>query len=102
MVNFLRFKKHGPHGAVEPIDFLKFRWISAILSAIIFATSIGTYLYKKSTNKDGQTFNYSVDFTGGIQTLLQFGKPVSGKEIVRALDASGWKGAVTRQFSPTE
>lgn len=101
MVNFLRIKKDS-QGLTQPIDFLKYRWISAILSVVILTSFVGTYFYKKYTSPDGSTFNYSVDFTGGISTKLKFSKPVTGQEIVRILEAKGWPGAVTREFSSTE
>ncbi|MBA3953844.1 protein translocase subunit SecF [Candidatus Dependentiae bacterium] len=84
------------------IDFLKFRPFSAALSVLIFATFIGTYLYKYNTNPNHQTFNYSVDFVGGIQLLLKFDRPVTGEQLVHILDTKGWPGTVTRQFSSTE
>jgi preprotein translocase subunit SecF len=84
------------------IDFMKFRPFSALLSCMIFATFIGTYLYKYTTNPYHQTFNYSVDFVGGIQLLAEFNQPVAGEKIVHILDSHGWSGAVTREFSPNE
>ena len=66
MANFLRFRHED--GKVKPIDFLKARYFSLLLSVVILATFFGTYFYKKYTTPDGHTFNYSVDFTGGIQT----------------------------------
>lgn len=84
------------------INFLKFRPFSAVLSVLIFVTFIGTYLYKYNTNPQHQTFNYSVDFVGGIQLLLKFEKPVTGEQLVHILDTKGWPGTVSRQFSPTE
>lgn len=100
MANFLRFRSQD--GSVKPIDFLKYRYISAALSLAILATFFGTYFYKKYTTADGHTFNYSVDFTGGIQLLMSFNKPVQGEKIVQILDGKGWPGSVTREFSKTE
>jgi len=100
MVNFLRFR---PADAIaRPIDFLKLWYVSVAVSVILIGSFVGTYFYKKYTTADGHTFNYSVDFTGGIQTLLSFSKPVSGEKIVSILDGAGWPGSVTREFSPTE
>lgn len=99
MAQFLRFR-HGDSSQV--IDFLKFRTLSAILSVAILATFAGAYLYKSYTTADGHAFNYSVDFTGGIQALYSFNKPVSGEKLVKILDDKGWPGSVTREFSPTE
>lgn len=102
MINVLRFRKHDSQGKMLAIDFLKYRWVSFILSGIIFSTFIGTYIYKRYTHIDGQTFNYSVDLTGGIQSLLSFSKPIKGEQLIRILEDNGWPGAVTREFSPTE
>lgn len=100
MINVLRFRQHG--GTIKPIDFLKYRWISLVLSSILLGLFVGGYFYKKYTTPDHHTFNYSVDFTGGVQALFAFNKPVQGEQLVRILDAKGWPGTVTREFSPTE
>ena len=47
---------------------------------------LGAYFYKNYTTADGHTFNYSVDFTGGIQTFLSFNKPVEGEKLVHILE----------------
>lgn len=100
MVNFLRFR---PSDAIaRPFDFLKLWYVSVVVSAVLLISFFGGYFYKKFTTSDGHTFNYSVDFTGGIQTLLSFNKPVSGEKIVSLLDQAGWPGTVTREFSPSE
>ncbi len=100
MANFLRFRSQD--GSVKPIDFLKYRYVSAALSLLIIATFVGAYFYRKYTSPDHHTFNYSVDFTGGIQLLLSFNKPVQGEKLVHILDEKGWPGSVTREFSSTE
>ncbi len=97
MLNFLRFRQSD-----QPIDFLKLRYVSAIVSLVVLSTFFGAYFYKKYTTPDGHTFNYSVDFTGGIQTLLSFNKPVAGEKLVAILDKDGWPGSLTREFSTTE
>ncbi len=99
MVQFLRFR-HGE--SFQVIDFLKYRTVSAILSVVLLGGFAGLYLYKRHTHADGQAFNYSVDFTGGIQALYGFNKPVNGEKLVQILDKKGWTGSVTREFSPTE
>lgn len=83
------------------VNFLKYRWLAATFSVVIFATFIGTYVYKYITN-NGTTFNYNVEFTGGIQILFGFSKPVSGEQIIRILETKGWPGSITREFSPLE
>ena len=82
------------------IDFLKYRWLTAILSAVMFATFIGALIYKHYTR--GYTFIYSVEFTGGTQVLLKFQKPITGEEVVKLLENLGWQGAVARDFSSNE
>jgi preprotein translocase subunit SecF len=82
------------------IDFLKYRWFAVAFSVLIFATFIGAYVYKYVTR--GTTFNYNVEFTGGIQVLLSFTKPVTGDQIAQILESKGWERPVTREFSPTE
>ena len=99
-MNFLRFRSQD--GSVKPIDFLKYRYYSAAFSALIFAGFIGAYFYKKYTTPDHHTFNYSVDFTGGIQLLMAFNKPVQSEKLVKILDEKGWPGSVSREFTPTE
>jgi len=100
MFNFFRY--HKSEAINNPIDFLKLQYVSAIVSGLLLASFFGTYLYKRFTNPDGHTFNYSVDFTGGIQTLLAFNKPVESEKVVAILEKAGWPGSVTREFSATE
>ena len=47
MANFLRFRSQD--ASAHPIDFLKYRYISAALSALIIATFVGAYFYRKAT-----------------------------------------------------
>lgn len=83
------------------INFLKYRWFALAFSVVIMSTFVGAYIYRYVTNH-GTTFNYSVDFTGGIQVLAAFSKPVTGDQIANALDSKGWSGAIAREFSSTE
>lgn len=82
------------------IDFLKYRVVTACVSAFIIFGSIGLYFYKERTR--GYAFTYSIDFTGGTQVHLRFEKPVSSTHLKEILENHGWKGAHTREFSPTE
>ena len=82
------------------IDFLKYRWLSALLSFTIMAAFIGGFLYKRYTR--GYAFVYSVEFTGGTQVLLKFKEPISGERVVQTLEQLGWQGPIARDFSPTE
>lgn len=99
MLDFLRY--HGSHVSAEKaIDFMKYKWISLAVSVLMIATFFGFYFYRY--NATGQAFNYGVDFTGGIEILLKFSKPVHGETLVKVLDQKGWSGAITRDFSETE
>lgn len=82
------------------INFLKYRWLTAILSFVMLSTFIIAFAYKHYTR--GHAFIYSVEFTGGTQILLRFAKPISGEKIAGLLEAAGWPGATTRDFSDTE
>ncbi len=79
------------------IDFLKFRPLYALLSAVIMISFVGAAIYKKTTT--GHVFNYSVEFTGGAQLLLGFENPVKSSEIVTILEQAGWTGITTREFA---
>lgn len=82
------------------IDFLKYRWISAIFSLAIIVSFVGFYVYREQTR--GYAFSYSVDFTGGTQVLMRFSKPVSVVALKDIVEKAGWKGAMTRSFSENE
>ena len=100
MFDSLRFRAKG--GVRKPFDVLGMWYVTAIVSFLVLGTFVGAFLYKKFTSPDGSTFNYSVDFTGGIQTLIAFNKPVAGEKLVAILDGQSWPGSVTREFSATE
>lgn len=82
------------------INFLKYRWICAFFSIILFGVLGGAYVYKWMTR--GYTFVYSVDFTGGTQVLFSFKNAVNGEKVLSLLEKAGWSGAIARDFSPTE
>lgn len=100
MVNSIKARYAG--GETRVIDFLKYRYVSAAVSLLMLVGFCALYAYKKYTTVDGHTFNYSVDFTGGIQALYSFNKPVSGEQLVAILEQKGWPGSVTREFSSEE
>ncbi|MFZ5953708.1 MAG: protein translocase subunit SecF [Candidatus Dependentiae bacterium] len=82
------------------IDFVKHRYIALTLSGLFVLAAIGLYGYRLMTT--GQTFAYSVDFTGGAQVLLKFDKPVSTIQIRDILEKEGMQGVITREFSEDE
>lgn len=79
------------------INFLKYRWLSALVSAFIFVAGVATYVYRVNTY--GSAFNYSVEFTGGTEFLLKFDQSISASELKNIIDKAGWSGAAVRQFS---
>ncbi|HVW99904.1 MAG TPA: protein translocase subunit SecF [Candidatus Babeliaceae bacterium] len=82
------------------VDFLKYRPLYAFFSFVIFSAFIGGCIYKYQTR--GEAFEYSVDFTGGTQVLFEFSQPITSAQVVEVLEKAGWKGAITRDFSPNE
>jgi preprotein translocase SecF subunit len=82
------------------IDFLKYRFVTALVSLCIIVGSVSMYIYNERTR--GSAFSYSIDFTGGTQVLLRFAQPVSPQELKAVLEREGWRGAITREFSSTE
>lgn len=82
------------------INFLRYQWLSGLVSVSIFVAFIGGFFYKRAER--GSAFVYSVDFTGGTQVLFGFSAPVTSNQVVSVLEKDGMAGAVTREFSPTE
>ncbi len=79
------------------IDFLKYRWISFILSAAIIGGFGGTYIYRVQTGQE--PLKFSVDFTGGTVVHFKLDKEIPGKKIKTILDDAGWPGATIREFT---
>lgn len=77
------------------IDFLKYRYVCAVFSLLIFATTIGAFFYRGG-------FRYSVDFTGGTQVLLKFENKVESEAIKDVLKNQGYQGVDIREFSKNE
>ena len=51
------------------IDFMRMRWVSLAIAALLFAASIGTIVVNG--------FNYALDFTGGTVVEVRFDRPAS-------------------------
>jgi preprotein translocase subunit SecF len=81
------------------IDFLRYRYIAAILSAVLVTGFVGTYI--KRTLEHGSAFEYSVDFTGGTQVHLAMDKAVD-KQQLRSVIEKSWPGSSIRDFSNNE
>lgn len=77
------------------IDFLKYRYVCAVFSLLIFATTIGAFFYRGG-------FRYSVDFTGGTQVLLKFENKIESEAIKDVLKNQGYQGVDIREFSKNE
>jgi preprotein translocase subunit SecF len=70
----------------EPkFDFLRLRWISLGMFALLFAVSLGAIATKG--------FNLALDFTGGTVTELRFAQPVDVEAARKRLEAAGYAGA---------
>lgn len=82
------------------IDFLKYRWLYATFSTALLAVFAGAFIYKYNTR--GYAFIYSVDFTGGTQTILGFSNPIHSEKVLQILNKEGIQGAVARDFSDRE
>lgn len=100
MFNFLSYSR-SVRTPEKAYDFMRFRWVSLFFSLALIGTFLGTYIYRYH-QKHGQAFNYSVEFTGGIQTLVEISKPVKSAELVHILEKNGWDGTQTREFSQNE
>ncbi|MBY0110117.1 MAG: protein translocase subunit SecF [Candidatus Babeliaceae bacterium] len=81
------------------IDFLKYRAIYITFSALFFLSFIGAYWYKVATKPDHQAFIYSVEFTGGLEVLYSFSKPVSGEKVKEIFESHAIDGVVVRTFT---
>lgn len=81
------------------INFLKYRWLSAAFSISLFASFIGLFTYRMMTT--GEAFNYSVEFTGGTQFLVESQSPVAAEQLKSMLESQGWSGVVVRAFADT-
>lgn len=79
------------------INFVKYRPFAALFSLILMSAFFITAWYKYSTT--GQVFNYSVDFTGGSQVLLQFSSKPQMDQIRSIFSQQGWENVVLREFS---
>lgn len=82
------------------IDFLKYRFVCALLSVVLCLSFAGLYFYRVATR--GYAFSYSVDFTGGTQLLFRFSKHTSDATIKEILEKHGWHNPVMRDFSNNE
>jgi preprotein translocase subunit SecF len=83
--------------SVPRFHFLKYRGIAGLLSLSMIVGFFGYASYLYMTR--GYVFTYSIDFTGGTQTLFRFSQPVSTAKVREVLEKAGWQGTSTREFT---
>ncbi|KAF1700133.1 protein translocase subunit SecF [Pseudoxanthomonas kaohsiungensis] len=72
------------------IDFMRMRWVSLAIAALLFAASIGTIVLNG--------FNYALDFTGGTVVEVRFDRPASIDGVRERLADAGYEGAQVQSF----
>ena len=72
------------------IDFMRMRWVSLAIAALLFAASIGTIVLNG--------FNYALDFTGGTVVEVRFDRPASIDAVRERLADAGYEGAQVQSF----
>ena len=72
------------------IDFMRMRWVSLAIAALLFAASIGTIVVNG--------FNYALDFTGGTVVEVRFDRPASIDGVRERLADAGYEGAQVQSF----
>ena len=72
------------------IDFMRMRWVSLAIAALLFAASIGTLVVNG--------FNYALDFTGGTVVEVRFDRPASIDGVRERLADAGYEGAQVQSF----
>ena len=72
------------------IDFMRLRWVSLAIAALLFAASIGTIVVNG--------FNYALDFTGGTVVEVRFDRPASIDAVRERLADAGYEGAQVQSF----
>ena len=77
-----------PYGST--FDFMRLRWVSLGLAALILLVAIGAMTLKG--------FNFALDFTGGTAVELRFDKPVDVDDIRSQLARAGYANAQVQTF----
>jgi preprotein translocase subunit SecF len=76
------------------IDFLRFRYIPMILSAILVVVSIGSFFTLQ--------LNRGLDFSGGTLVELAFNKPVDINTLRKQVEQTGVKGPIVQHIGRSE
>lgn len=77
-----------PYGS--NFNFMRMRWVSLTMAAIIMFVGIGAMLTKG--------FDFALDFTGGTSVELHFEKPVNVDQVRARLTAAGYESAQVQSF----
>jgi len=72
------------------VDFMRLRYVSIAIAALIMFVAIGAMATKG--------FNFALDFTGGTVTELKFAKPADVDDVRQRLAANGFEGAQVQRF----
>lgn len=77
------------------IDFMRLRWVSLTIAALLTLVSIGSMAFNATRDGFdlGNTFNFALDFTGGTVVELHFDKPVDPDAVRARLAEAGYEGA---------
>lgn len=72
------------------IDFMRLRWISLTVAALLLVVAVGGMVTKG--------FNFALDFTGGVGVELRYDTAPDVDDVRDKLDASGFDGAQVQAF----
>lgn len=72
------------------IDFMRMRWVTLALGALVFALAMGAIVAKG--------FNFALDFTGGTAVTLRFEQPANVDEVRQRLAGAGYPSAQVQTF----
>jgi len=77
-----------PYGS--NFNFMRLRWVSITLAALIMFVAVGAMFVKG--------FNFALDFTGGTAVELRFAKPADVDGVRSRLNAAGYDSAQVQSF----
>jgi len=83
------------------IHFMRLRWVSLGMAALLMFVSIGTMIantFPGGHFNGATTFNYALDFTGGTVTELRFDKAIDVDVVRGRLDSAGYVGAQVQNY----
>ncbi|MEE4202868.1 MAG: protein translocase subunit SecF [Halieaceae bacterium] len=75
---------------MNPLPFMRWRWLAAIFSAIAMVAAIGSFAINQ--------LNWGLDFTGGTLVEVEYGDSADLNAIRTTLDTQGYEGAVVVSF----